>query len=65
LYVEWWDGSDWNVLETVGSSDWTYQDMTCGSGADNNPNFKLRYRTDGTKNNHTGKVDEVEITGTQ
>jgi hypothetical protein len=63
--VEWWDGSNWNELETLtGSSDWTYKDMTCGSGADNNPNFKLRYRTDGTKNNQSAKVDEVEISGT-
>jgi hypothetical protein len=65
LYVEWWDGSSWNVLETSGSSGWTYMDMTCGSGANNNANFKIRFRTDGTRNNHSAKVDEIEITGTQ
>ncbi|MHC4158000.1 MAG: hypothetical protein ACYSSO_02875, partial [Planctomycetota bacterium] len=66
LYVEWWDGSGWNVLESVtGNIDWTYKDMTCGSGADNNANFKIRYRTNGDKNNESAYIDDVEVTGTQ
>jgi hypothetical protein len=54
------------VLESVtGNIDWTYKDMTCGSGADNNANFKIRYRTNGDKNNESAYIDDVEVTGTQ
>ena len=65
LYVEWWDGSDWNVLETVpGGIGWTLKDQTCGAGADNNANFKVKFRTNANQNNESAYVDDVEITGT-
>ncbi len=65
LYVEWWDGSSWNVLETVpGNIGWTVMDMTCGSGANNNANFKARFRTNANLNNESAYIDDVEISGT-
>ncbi len=64
LFVEWYDGSSWNELERMQDIPWTYKDMTCGSGADNNANFKVRFRTNADKNNEYGNVDAVEITGT-
>jgi hypothetical protein len=37
--------------------------MTCGSGADNNANFKVRWRTNCNKNPEFANVDNVEVTG--
>jgi len=63
LYVEWWDGNNWTELEHYRGG-LVAADMTCGSGADNNANFKVRWRTDADKNNEFANVDNVEITGT-
>jgi hypothetical protein len=48
-----------------GGSGWTEKDMTCGSGADNNADFKVRYRINANMNNESAYIDDVEITGTQ
>jgi hypothetical protein len=63
LFVEWWDGSDWNELEHTRDGGMVAKDMTCGSGADDNANFKVRWRTNVDKNPEFGEVDDVEITG--
>ena len=66
FYVEWHDGSSWNQLEAItGDVPWAEKDMACGSGANNNANFKLRYRCTGNTNPEWGRVDIVEVTGTQ
>ena len=64
LYVEWYDGTDWNELESTQVSSWgSRQDMTCGSGANDNSNFKVRFRTNAGSNNESAYVDTVEVTG--
>jgi hypothetical protein len=66
LYIEWHDGSGWNVLESVTDSEaWAEKDMTCGSGANNNANFKVRFRCNANKQPEWGRLDIVEVTGTQ
>ncbi|MHC4417775.1 MAG: hypothetical protein ACYSU6_04220, partial [Planctomycetota bacterium] len=65
LYAEWWDGSDWNVLESTQDTVWTEKDLTCGSGADDNANFKVRFRLNTNKSNETSFLDNVEVTGSQ
>ena len=65
LYVEYHDGSQWNELEATGATDWgSQQDKLCGSGADNNSSFKIRFRTNADKTNECAYVDLVEVTGT-
>jgi hypothetical protein len=64
LYVEYHDGSQWNELEATQASSWASQDKTCGSSADNNADFKLRFRTNANKANEYAYIDDVEITGT-
>ncbi|MHC4738140.1 MAG: CBM96 family carbohydrate-binding protein [Planctomycetota bacterium] len=65
LYVEYHDGSQWNELEVAQTNDWgSQQDKLCGAGADNNSNFKIRFRTNADKNNECAYVDLVEVTGT-
>ncbi|MCJ7728986.1 MAG: hypothetical protein MUO27_03785, partial [Sedimentisphaerales bacterium] len=65
LYVEWSiDGSAWNNLETTQATTWASKDFTCGSGANDNANFRVRWRTNASGTNEYAYVDEVVITGT-
>ncbi|MHC4397279.1 MAG: right-handed parallel beta-helix repeat-containing protein [Planctomycetota bacterium] len=64
LYVEYHDGTQWNQLEATQATSWASQDKTCGSSADDNASFKLRFRTNANKSNEYAYVDDVEITGT-
>ncbi len=64
LYAEWYDGTDWNQFEATQITGCGYVNQSCGSGADNNPNFKVRFSTTGNKNNEYGCVDYVTIDGT-
>jgi len=65
LFVDWYDGSGWHELETTHDTSWVSVDMVCGGvEADNNPNFKIRFRINGKAANVEAMVDDVEITGT-
>jgi hypothetical protein len=63
LFVEYWDGSNWNELERYRSETCATTDQACGSGADDNADFKLRFRVIANKNPEFANVDNVEITG--
>lgn len=66
LYIEWSpDGSTWNQLESVPSTDtsWSYKDMACGSSADNKSGFAIRFRGGGTLNSEYAYIDNIEVTG--
>mgnify|MGYP001559809248 CR=1 FL=1 len=65
LYVEWYDGGAWHNLETVQSAGYGdgLQIKTCGTGADKNVNFRLKFRTDADRNTESAFVDDVEIVG--
>jgi hypothetical protein len=64
LYVEWYDGGGWNPLESTQDTSWLSQDITCPAGADNNADFKVRFRINTNKGNEYAAIDDVEITGT-
>jgi len=64
LYIEYHDGTQWNELEATQATSWASQDKTCGSGADNNADFKIRFRTNANRANEYAYIDDVEITGT-
>jgi hypothetical protein len=64
LYIEYHDGTQWNELEATQATSWASQDKTCGSGADNNADFKVRCRINANKSNEYAAIDDVEITGT-
>jgi hypothetical protein len=67
LFVDWFDGSGWHELETTQDTSWSpipVDKEVCGVGADNNPNFKIRFRINGKSANVEAMVDDVEITGT-
>jgi hypothetical protein len=66
LYCEWSDdgGQSWNALGSTQSTSWYQEDFTCPSGADNNPDFRFRYRLNASSTREYGYVDDVEIIGT-
>ena len=64
LFVEWFDGTDWHEIERTQDVSWAYKDFLLDSGADDNPNFKLRFRTNCDKVPEVGFVDDVEVVGT-
>ncbi|UCC21936.1 MAG: DUF362 domain-containing protein [Planctomycetota bacterium] len=66
LYVEWWDGDSWNVLDAYQGTDWVSRDKTCSSGADDNPSFKVRFRSNASApspKEEFARIDDVEVTG--
>jgi len=64
LYVEYHDGTQWNELEATQATSWASQDKTCGTSADNNADFKIRFRTNANNASEYTYIDDVEITGT-
>jgi hypothetical protein len=63
---EWHDGSDWHLLESTLDESWAEKDWLCGSGANDNANFKIRFSSSGNHpNQEYSYLDIVEITGTQ
>ncbi|UCG58741.1 MAG: hypothetical protein JSU70_04345, partial [Phycisphaerales bacterium] len=64
LYVEWYDGSSWNLLEQTQSTSWSLQDRVCDAAANDNADFKLRFATNCSNSAEYAYVDDVEIAGT-
>jgi len=66
LYCEWSDdgGQSWNPLGSTQSTSWYQEDFTCPSGADNNSDFRFRYRLNASSTREYGYIDDVEIIGT-
>jgi hypothetical protein len=68
LYIEWWDGDSWNVVGSYQGTSWITDDKTCGAGANDNPAFKVRFRSNATSPNWREEyacIDDVEVTDTQ
>ena len=66
LVVDWsTDGSTWNTLETTTSTSWASRDYTLDPNANNNPNFRIRFRTTAGFSSRYAYIDNVQITGTQ
>jgi len=65
ITAEWYDGSEWHVADQIISNGvWTYRDITLPSGANNNPNLKIRIGTNSNKNTEWARQDAIEVTGT-
>ncbi|MFA5863191.1 MAG: hypothetical protein WC975_00735 [Phycisphaerae bacterium] len=61
---EWYDGSSWTELESLtGNSAWTVKSYDLPAGADNNANFKLRFKTVHNGSSDYAYLDDVYIFG--
>jgi subtilisin family serine protease len=63
LIVEWWDGAAWNTLEDTSKIKWTMRTFEVAPGADDNANFKLRFRTNGNEGKERADIDDVDVLG--
>jgi hypothetical protein len=61
LFVEWWDGAAWQLVESTGASAWGEQSVLLDAAAGNNAAFKVRFRTNANMNNETADVDNVRV----
>jgi hypothetical protein len=64
LTVEWFDGFLWNTVETVTTKAWGHTQVVLPILAGDNPNFKLRFRTNANQNRERGDVDTIQVIGT-
>jgi len=64
IAADWYNGSDWiEVLNTQGTTVWTLDSNILGSEADNNPDFKIRFRCLNDAGGEACYVDNVEVNG--
>jgi hypothetical protein len=64
LTVEWYDGSQWYVIDQMLSNDvYILRDWTLPSGAENNADFAIRFTGDSDRNKEWGYADIIEVTG--
>lgn len=68
FYVEWWDGTNWNeLMHLIGPDEggWIQKNHNLGVGANNNLDFKLRFRIKLTAATENIYIDDVKITGNE
>jgi hypothetical protein len=64
LTVEWYDSSQWHVIDELLSNDiYVLRDWTLPAGAENNPDFAIRFTGNADRNKEWGYADNVEVTG--
>ncbi len=69
LFVEWWDGSGWRVVESTSDGNWDSIDVPLPNtddqepGADDNASFKIRFRLESNDRKEKARIDDVEISG--
>lgn len=61
--VEWSDGSNWYTLESTQDSSWGHPVWSLPAGAENNPDFMIRFTGDADKNQDIANLDNVELSG--
>jgi len=64
LFVEWWNGSSWTLIEQTKVTSWQAASFTLPSGANDNPSFKIRYRINANSTSRRADIDLVEVVGT-
>jgi len=63
LFVEWWDGAAWQLVESTSANSWADQAFILDAAAGNNPAFRIRFRTNANLNSELGDVDDVRVVG--
>jgi hypothetical protein len=59
--VEWFDGTDWNLLEATQDTSWSHASFALPSGADDNSAFRIRFTGNANKPTDKAFLDNVEI----
>jgi hypothetical protein len=62
--AQWYDGSNWQVLESTVDTNWAVKDWTLPTGANNNANFRIKFTSNGhAPNQEYSYLDDVEVNG--
>lgn len=59
--VEWYDGSNWQLIESTADTSWGRTSMALPDGADNNPYFRLRFTCNGNHPVEKVHMDNVQL----
>jgi hypothetical protein len=59
--VEWFDGTDWHLLEATQDTSWSHASFSLPEGADNNPDFILRFTSNANRPTDKVFLDNVKI----
>ncbi len=65
LIVEVFDGTSWNLLDTITSTSWQIRSYNLSPAANNNANFAVRFTTNADSSNDAAYIDDVVLIGTQ
>jgi len=63
LYLEWWNGTTWTVLQQVNTTAYTSVTFNLPAAAAGNAAFKFRFRANANANNERGDIDDVVLRG--
>jgi subtilisin family serine protease len=63
LYVEWWTGSRWRVLESTRETGFASRSWALPAAAADNPAFRIRFRLQSNRTDEMADVDAVTLTG--
>jgi lysophospholipase L1-like esterase len=61
LDVEWYDGQSWQPIESTADSVWGFTSVNLPAGADNNPDFRIRFICNGNHPVEKAFIDNVQI----
>ena len=61
--MRWYDGVKWRTLERTTAVSWGVLTYDLPAGAENNPNFAIRFRSIGNEGKERGDVDSIVVTG--
>ena len=64
LVAEWWDGAAYHTIATTSSTSWSDVSFALPAGAADNADFRIRFRSEGSKRNEKGDVDGVWVEAT-
>jgi subtilisin family serine protease len=64
LVAEWSNGTTWTQLEATRATSFQAVSFALPSEADNNSQFRLRFRLNGNNPNRRADIDDVEVSGT-
>ncbi len=66
LAADWYNGTSWiNLMQVEDIATYTFYSYSLTTDANNNPNFKIRFRCLSSANNEDCDVDDINISGTK
>jgi hypothetical protein len=65
MRLRFWDGNQWHIVEDTANTDWAQAVFLLPVEADDNPAFKIRFKSRGSEAKEKFDLDQVEVSGIQ